>query len=249
MERQQVAVGTDLVRLMENRLAAGELQRVGIIKSAHARESAKIMVEGAISWLYEIIFASPRFSLITGAAYWLSETPYVPGSKSWDNSKHPRVVNWMRLQDMASGVQFRILNTHFDQKGQVAREHSADMVVNDARAFPSDFPQIFTGDLNADEPNKALDILRAGGWLDTWATLYGPGQPGFTAHDFLGSNFVAKGKLGHTGKIDWIFCRGNVTPIWSKIIRDQQNGIYPSDHYFVVAELQIQPSLAEEGAK
>jgi endonuclease/exonuclease/phosphatase family metal-dependent hydrolase len=188
---------------------------------------------------YEVIFVSPRFSLVTGASYWLSEAPNVPGSKSWDNSKHPRVVNWMRLRDKNSGVQFRILNTHFDQKGQIAREMSAAMVVADAKAFPADFPQILTGDLNADQPNKALDILKEGGWLDTWATLYGSQQPGFTAHDFLGDKFVPKGKLAHAGKIDWIFCRGDVTPVSSKIIRDQKDGIYPSDHYFLVADLKI----------
>ncbi len=195
---------------------------------------------------YEVIFVSPRFSMITEAGYWLSETPYIPGSRSWDNSKHSRVVNWMRLRDKASGIQFRILNTHFDQKGQMAREHSAEMVVADAKAFPPDFPQIFTGDLNADRPNKALDILEAGGWQDTWTLLYGPKEPGFTAHDFLGVNFVPKGKLAHAGKIDWIFCRGNITPISSKIIRDQRAGHYPSDHFFVVAEVQVKPSSAAE---
>jgi endonuclease/exonuclease/phosphatase family metal-dependent hydrolase len=178
---------------------------------------------------YEVIFFSPRFRQITGASYWLSETPYVPGSRSWDNSKHPRVVNWVRLQDKASGVQFRVLNTHFDQKGQVAREHSAEMLVNDAQAFPADYPQILTGDFNSDRPNPALTILDAGGWRDTWATLYGPKEPGFTAHDFLGDKFVAKGKLGHPGKIDFIFCRGNVTPAWSNIIRDHRGEMYPSD--------------------
>jgi len=191
---------------------------------------------------FEVIFVSPRFSLITAAGYWLSKTPYVPGSKSWDNSKHPRVVNWMRLKDKASGVQLRILNTHFDQRGQVAREHSAEMVANDGKAFPPDFPQIFTGDLNADGTNKVFEVLKDGGWLDTWATLYGPKEPGFTAHDFLGDKFVPKDKLAHAGKIDWIFCRGNVTPVWSKIIRDKRNEHYPSDHYFVVAEVKVRAS-------
>ena len=196
---------------------------------------------------YEVIFVSPRFSQINAASYWLSETPYIAGSRSWDNSKHPRAVNWMTLRDKASGIEFRILNTHFDQKGQIAREHSAEMVVNDAESLPDDFPQIFTGDLNSDGNNKALQILKAGGWQDTWATLYGPKEPGFTAHDFLGDKFVAKGKQGHAGKIDWIFCRGNVTPVWSNIIRDQRNGMYPSDHYFVVAEVKVAPSATAAG--
>jgi hypothetical protein len=55
---------------------------------------------------------------------------------------------------------------------------------------------------------------------------------------------VAKGKLGHPGKIDFIFCRGNVTPAWSNIIRDHRGEMYPSDHYFVVADVQVKPSSA-----
>lgn len=188
---------------------------------------------------FEVIFVSSRFELITAAGYWLSETPYIPGSKSWDNSKHPRVVNWMRIRDKASGVQLRIINSHFDHRGQLAREHSAEMVVNDAKAFPADFAQIFTGDLNVDVPNKALDILKAGGWIDTYAQLYGEHEPGFTAHDFLGEKFVPTGKLAHAGKIDWIFYRGAVKPVWSKILRDSRNGHYPSDHYFLIAEVKV----------
>lgn len=188
---------------------------------------------------FEVIFVSPRFSLVTAAGYWLSKTPYVPGSKSWDNSKHPRVVNWMRLQDKVSGIQLRILNTHFDHKGQVAREHSAEMMVKDGKAFPTNFPQIFTGDLNADGTNTALVILKDGGWVDTWATLYGPTEPGFTAHDFLGDKFVPKDELAHAGKIDWIFCRGDVKPTRSKIIRDKRKEHYPSDHYFLLTEFKI----------
>jgi endonuclease/exonuclease/phosphatase family metal-dependent hydrolase len=185
---------------------------------------------------FEVIFASPRFKLITSAGYWISETPYIPGSRSWDNSKHPRVINWMRLVDKQSGIQFRAMNTHFDQKGQIAREHGAQMAVADAKAFPPDFPQIFTGDLNAEGANPAVVILKSGGWLDSYTQLHGDQDPGFTAHDFLGEKFTTG---DHHGKIDWIFYRGNVKPLSSEIIRDQRNGHYPSDHYFVVAKFLL----------
>lgn len=189
---------------------------------------------------YEVIFVGPRFTVVTSAAYWLSETPWIPGSKSWDNSKHARVINWMRIQDKASGVQLRILNTHFDQKGQVAREESARLAVSDAQGFPADFPQIFTGDLNAQGNNPAVAVLKDGGWIDSWSALHGPDDPGFTAHDFLGDKFVAKDpKKDHDGKIDWIFYRGNVQPLSSSIVCDSLNGHWPSDHFFVVAVFKV----------
>ncbi len=188
---------------------------------------------------YEVIFVGPRFQVVTSAAYWLSQTPWIPGSKSWDNSKHARVINWMRIQDKESGVQLRVLNTHFDQKGQIAREQSACLAVSDAQAFAADFPQIFTGDLNAQATNPAVNILKDGGWIDSWAALHGPDDPGFTAHDFLGDKFVPKDPLAHEGKIDWIFYRGNAKPLSTSIIKDSLNGHWPSDHYFVVAEFKV----------
>ncbi len=185
---------------------------------------------------FEVIFVSPRFTPVTSAGYWISETPYIPGSHSWDNSKHPRVILWMRLVDKVTGVEFRVMNTHFDHKGQQAREQGAKMAVADAQAFPPDYPQIFTGDLNAEVTNPCVSILKAGGWIDSYAQLNGEKDPGFTAHDFLGDKFATG---DHHGKIDWIFYRGDVKPISSTIIRDQKNGHYPSDHYFVVAEFSL----------
>jgi endonuclease/exonuclease/phosphatase family metal-dependent hydrolase len=185
---------------------------------------------------YEVIFAAPRFRLISSAGYWISETPNIPGSRSWDNSRHPRDINWMRLVDKQSGIEFRVMNTHFDQKGQQAREHGAQLAVADARAFPPDYPQLFTGDLNAEVTNPAIAIMKNGGWIDSWEQLHGDRDPGFTAHDFLGDKFTTG---DHHGKIDWIFYRGNLKPLASEIIRDQRNGHYPSDHYFVVAKFLL----------
>ncbi len=182
---------------------------------------------------YEVIFISPRFAVITTAGYWLSETPHVPGSASWDNSRHPRVVNWARLVDKKTGDEFRLLNSHFDHRGKMARVRSALMVVADSQAFPAAYPQIFTGDLNAEASNPCIAILKEGGWLDAWEQLHGPEDPGFTAHDFLGEKFTTG---DHHGKIDWIFYRGALKPVASAIIRDSREGHYPSDHYFVTAK-------------
>jgi len=192
---------------------------------------------------FEVIFVSPRFSVAGAAGYWLSETPNVPGSMSWDNSKHPRVLNWMRLIDKDSGVQLRILNTHLDHKGKKAREQSARLINADAKAFPADFPQILTGDLNVDATSPAIAALKQGGWIDTYTQVNGPQEPGYTAHDFLGERFAGTPR-DNKGRIDWIFYRGSVKPLSSSVLRDHRGDHYPSDHYFVIAEIQVTAASA-----
>src|SRR5512133_936962 len=52
-----------------------------------------------------------RFRRISAGGYWLSQTPHVPGSRSWQ-SACVRLCNWLRLAERTSGKEFRIANTH-----------------------------------------------------------------------------------------------------------------------------------------
>jgi len=186
-----------------------------------------------------ILFSRTRFGLISAGGFWLSETPHVAGTKSWDCA-HPRFANWVQLREHDSGLELRVWNTHFDHIGQVARERQAQLVVESSGVFPEDLPQLLTGDLNADVTNPAITSLTDGGWLDTYAAVNGPEDPGFTFHNFLGPEFPAQTpKERVKGKIDWILCRGPVKPLSSQVIRDGRDGRYPSDHYFVSAKVKL----------
>ncbi len=186
-----------------------------------------------------ILYSRERYEVISYGGFWLSETPHIPGSKSWDSAL-PRMVNWLHLKDRKSGKDFRFWNTHLDHKGQQAREHSAALIVAAAAAYPADAPQIFTGDLNSGGKNRAIQIIREAGWRDTYAEIHGDKDPGFTAHAFLGEKQNPKDSKGGTKqKIDWIWCRGGVKTLAADIIRDSRNGHYPSDHYFVSATVTI----------
>ena len=50
-----------------------------------------------------ILFKTARFELVDSGTFWLSETPDVPGSKSWDSAL-PRVATWARLRDRSTGA-------------------------------------------------------------------------------------------------------------------------------------------------
>jgi endonuclease/exonuclease/phosphatase family metal-dependent hydrolase len=165
--------------------------------------------------------------LISGGGYWLSESPHVSGSKSWD-SECVRLANWVRLEDLSTGNEFRVVNTHLDHVSQVARQNQARLIVEDAAAYPPGYPQILTGDMNCDFSNPAIEIFKAGGWIDTYGAVHGTEDPGYTYHQYLGPGFVSD-----IGKMDWILMRGSLKARHAEVIRDSRDGRFPSDHYFV----------------
>jgi len=169
------------------------------------------------------------FKRISAGGYWLSERPHVAGSKSW-NSACVRLANWIRLEDNSTKREFRVINTHLDHTSQVARENQARLIVEDSCAYPEDYPQLLTGDMNCDSRNRAIAIFKAGSWLDTYAAVHGTKDPGHTYHAFTGSEFDSS-----IGKMDWVFVRGRIKIADAEIIRDSRSGSFPSDHYFVSA--------------
>jgi endonuclease/exonuclease/phosphatase family metal-dependent hydrolase len=185
-----------------------------------------------------IMYSRERFELLASGGIWFSEHAHIAGSKGWDTAS-PRHANWVRLRDRASGVQFIVWNTHFDHKGQRAREEQARMTVEAAAAFdPIGIPQVLTGDMNANIKNRAIAVLTEGGWADTYAAIHGMADPGYTFHGFRGKERQLKGR---GAKIDWIFVRGDAETIDAEIIRDGRDGRYPSDHYFISATLELLP--------
>ena len=186
-----------------------------------------------------ILFSRARYELISAGGFWLSEAPHVAGSKSWDSGRS-RFANWVHLNERNSGKQFRVWNTHLDHIGHEAREKGASLIVQACAAFPKDFAQLLTGDMNAGVTHPAIKNFKAGGWLDTYTAVNGPEDPGFTFHGFKGAQSAGKTTTGEVRtKIDWVFCRGAVKPLAAAIVRDGRNDRYPSDHYFVSAEVKL----------
>jgi len=180
-----------------------------------------------------IFYRRDAFRRVSAGGYWLSETPHVPGSRSWA-SACVRLANWVRLEDRATGAEFRVVNTHLDHVSQLARENQARLIVEDAAAYPDSYPQLLTGDMNCDRTNPAIAVFRAGGWADTYAAIHGTEDPGHTFHAFQGPSHVSD-----IGKMDWVFRRGDVSVTAAEVIADAQDGRFPSDHYFVGATVTI----------
>lgn len=182
-----------------------------------------------------VMYAKKRYEMVSAGCYWLSETPEIGGSKSW-NTARARHVNWLRLKDKTSGKEFRIMAVHLDHKEQEARNKQGQLIVKESNQYLPDFPQLLVGDFNVTAKNPVYGIITDGGWKDTYTEIYGDKDPGATFHNFEGTNY-AKAKTN--GKIDFIFTKGKVKTISSKIIYDQLDGIYPSDHFFIQSEVEF----------
>lgn len=180
-----------------------------------------------------ILYDLQAFRRISAGTYWLSETPHISGSRSWD-SACIRYAVWLRLEELACGKEFRVVDTHLDHVGQTAREHQARIINQDAAVYPADYPQLLAGDMNADAANRAIQLFREAGWEDTYQTVHGTDEPGFTYHAFEGPAHAAQ-----EGRIDWVFGRGLLRATHAEVVRDSRDGRYPSDHYFVSADIEL----------
>ena len=183
-----------------------------------------------------VYFRKDRFERLDSGHFWLSETPSVPGSKSWGTS-FTRMCTWVKLRDRAGGGVVCLFNTHFDHQGKRARAESAKLMRRKIDEIAGDLPVVVTGDFNATDDSAPYRTLITGTrsgderFTDTYraanrATSGGDG----TRHDFWG---------GHNGpRIDWIVTSGEFRTISAAIDRTREGGRYPSDHFPVTAVLR-----------
>jgi endonuclease/exonuclease/phosphatase family metal-dependent hydrolase len=97
--------------------------------------------------------------------YWLSDTPDVPGSKSWGNTI-PRIATWAVFIEKETDRRVLIVNTHFDHQSEESRQRSAELVsrrsVGDGRRDLSENQitsdnAVIMGDFNCGESSPAVE--------------------------------------------------------------------------------------------
>ncbi len=74
-----------------------------------------------------IAFRSDRFALKAYSTRWLSPTPEIPGSRfEEDQSICPRIFVTAELYDRRTDSVFRVVNTHLDHEGPIARRQALE---------------------------------------------------------------------------------------------------------------------------
>ena len=182
-----------------------------------------------------IFYRRERFELLETKDYWLSTTPEVVGSKSW-NSSLPRMVTWARFRDKSTGRTFLFVNTHFDHISEEARAQSAKLVRARLEKLKPTDPVLLVGDFNAvTKTSAAYRTFMDGGYL-TNLFLAAPERSGEalnTAHGYR--------KPRSDGiHIDWILGRGPWKAQTAEVITFEIKGQTPSDHFPVMVKVTLE---------
>ena len=175
-----------------------------------------------------------RYELISAGCYWLSEDPVIAGSISWDTNR-ARHANWVRVLDRKTGKQLRLIDIHLDHKSQPAKENQAKLIVREAAQYQDKFPQIICADFNSNKGTEQVRHFTNNGWTDCYDVLHNGVEFGRTAHGFMGKNHPRKGQ-----RIDYILTKGGAKALICEMITDHRGDIYPSDHYFMLAEIILE---------
>ena len=180
-----------------------------------------------------IFYRKGKFKVITFGGYHLSPTPHIVNASCFGDGCN-RVANYI-VFETAQKLRFRLLNTHLSVAAQSALPQ-AKMLIEDANAWNEKLPQILVGDLNSAYNSEVIQLL-LGTFRDSYDEATGIKNERFTCHDFLGEAYKDSENFAFPGKIDWILIKGNIRCSKSEIIMDHDGNIYPSDHYFIAAEL------------
>jgi len=183
-----------------------------------------------------IFYKKDKFEVIEQKTFWLSETPTVPGSKSWD-AAITRVVTYAVLKEKSTGKVFAYFNTHFDHIGKEARKNSAKLIKTQIAALKiaslsnKKIPLIVSGDFNSeptDEPYKTM--------IDGTVVKLYDARP---ASDLTGTFCGFQVDAMKCKTIDYIFHSAHWTSSSYKVIQENDGNYYPSDHLPVMASFTL----------
>lgn len=177
-----------------------------------------------------VFYSKTRFEKLSDGMFWLSETPDKPGF-GWDAVCN-RTVTWIKLKDKITKKVFFVFDTHFDHRGNKAREESSKLILKSIKEINKDnLPLILTGDLNLVKTSLPVQLIlkELPDAMDkTVAPHYGPAG--------TSGGFDVKVL---PRKIDYIFINDKVTVLRHGHLSDSFGLFYPSDHIPVLAEVRL----------
>jgi endonuclease/exonuclease/phosphatase family metal-dependent hydrolase len=185
-----------------------------------------------------VLYKIDRFQALLDGTLWLSDTPLSPGSMNWGN-RIPLILTWAKFEDTITGEKFFVFNTYWDHESQDSRIKSARFLretIGGIANFHN--PIIITGDFNTSMNSPEMKIVFSfegneedAELRDSFFDENEKDTPCGTFHGFRGQ------RLGD--KIDYVIVNQMIRTTFAKIIYENDNGRYPSDHFPVMAEIII----------
>lgn len=178
-----------------------------------------------------IFYKTGRFKLLKTGNFWMSTVTDKP-NKGWD-AVLPRICTWAQLREIKTGFTFYFFNLHMDHIGVVARRESAKLVLAKVKQMAGATPTILTGDFNVDQTSESYAVINNSGLLkDSYVLSPIKLAPSDTFNDFNANTDGDK-------RIDHIFVTKQFKVKRYGILTNIYHGRTPSDHYPVVAVMEV----------
>ena len=176
-----------------------------------------------------------KYTLIDWGQFWLSSTPYIPGSNDFHNF-FPRICTWAALKQI-NGIELIFFNIHLDHVNFDAHLPCINVALEESEKILQRFPEIqfvfLGGCFYCEEDDIVIDRIKR---YDYEEVMFEN-----TFHDFTGEadrhwDYLFWKERNHEKNI--IFKRAIVPKKDSTISEEKKQ--YISDHYPCYAEFKIQ---------
>jgi endonuclease/exonuclease/phosphatase family metal-dependent hydrolase len=179
-----------------------------------------------------VFYKKTRWEVLSSGHFWLSGTPDIPGSNTWE-AAYNRLVTYGLFRELVSGDTVLVINTHFDHISQTARENSIKLIIEKFYQHFNVMPVVFLGDLNIKPDNPVyLKISKETLLSDSYKVCH-------NSKTARGATFHGWDARPPLDRIDYIFISPLLQVQSCKVLHNKFEGNYPSDHFPLNADLMI----------
>ena len=177
-----------------------------------------------------IFYDRNKHQVLKSNTFWLSETPDTV-SVGWDASME-RICTYGLFKNKENDQIFWVFNTHFDNRGHLAREKSAQLIIKTINNLNTEkLPVILTGDFNLTPETSTIKLLQ-NNFYDVQEALHKTDPFYGTTNGFGNSK-----NTGH--RIDYIFTKKIKVKSAKHLYEKTPLDGWASDHHPVIATLEL----------
>lgn len=195
------------------------------------------LVDQHRSWIGERMYPTlfikkNRFEFLQSGDIWLSETPEIAGSLSFE-STFPRLMTWGKFQLKNSDKKIMVVNTHLDHIKKETRLCQIRVLASEVKKNWMNDGQLFIlGDFN-DSPDSEVRQLLTQEFTnlqDAWAIKNAKEET---------SHHAFKGEMQNGARIDWVMIDTKLKVEECFLEKATKDNRYPTDHFPVVCKLSL----------
>jgi endonuclease/exonuclease/phosphatase family metal-dependent hydrolase len=150
------------------------------------------------------------------------------------SGNEPRAI--LTVDVDASGRQISFCSTHLSWRPEEGwiRERQVRDIADAVTATPADVT-ILCGDFNATPDSPEIGFVRGLGLVDAYAAP----RPGERGHTWSNTNPFAATEGLSDRRIDYVFVSGGRVVSSDVVCNQTRRGVWPTDHFGVVAQVQV----------